>query len=225
MKVAAKSADASPEASPKTSRIYGLRRSARCRRSTRHYVRGQFDGYLDVDGVARDSPPRRTPPSAPRSTTGAGRASPSSSVGKCLGHADRAAASSSSTRTSSASPSSNNDPAQPARSSSSTRRPGVGSSSTPTRRRPRRPADPVRRRVRRGGRRGRPRTRCCSTPRCDDRRDALPPPGPDRGDLADHAAAARRAASRARLPAGQLGPEGPDALVADHGGWHSPWVA
>ena len=38
------------------------------------YVRGQYSGYLDVDGVAQNRPPRRTPPSASRLITGAGRA-------------------------------------------------------------------------------------------------------------------------------------------------------
>ena len=43
----------------------------------RHYVRGQYDGYLDIDGVAAGlARPRPTPRCAWRSITGAGRGVP-----------------------------------------------------------------------------------------------------------------------------------------------------
>ena len=45
-----------------------------------HYVRGQYDGYREIDGVAPDSTPRPTPRSGSRSTTGAGPACRSSSA-------------------------------------------------------------------------------------------------------------------------------------------------
>ena len=63
--------------------------------------------------------------------------------------------------------------------------------------------------------------------RGDDRREhALHPPGRRRGDVADHAAAARRAAARARLRAGHVGPRGRGrARRPTYGGWHDPWVA
>ena len=44
------------------------------------YVRGQYDGYRAIEGVAADSPPRPTRRCASRSTTGAGGASRSSSA-------------------------------------------------------------------------------------------------------------------------------------------------
>ena len=47
------------------------------------YVRGQYDGYLDIDGVWRTRSPRRMRV-APRSRTGAGPACPSSSARKRL---------------------------------------------------------------------------------------------------------------------------------------------
>ena len=44
-----------------------------------HYVRGQYDGYRGIDGVARTRRQRPTPRCASRSRTGDGRASRSSS--------------------------------------------------------------------------------------------------------------------------------------------------
>ena len=46
----------------------------------RQYVRGQYNGYLDIDGVARGRRRRRTRRCGSRSTTGAGLASPGSSA-------------------------------------------------------------------------------------------------------------------------------------------------
>ena len=45
-----------------------------------NYVRGQYDGYLDIDGVAKVRPLRRTPRSGSTSRTGAGPVSRSSSA-------------------------------------------------------------------------------------------------------------------------------------------------
>jgi glucose-6-phosphate 1-dehydrogenase len=55
-----------------------LRRDGRGRPA--HYVRGQYRGYLDVEGVAPDSQTETFCAMRSRSTTGAGPASPSSSA-------------------------------------------------------------------------------------------------------------------------------------------------
>ena len=70
-------------------------------------------------------------------------------------------------------------------------------------------ADPVRRGVRRrwAARARRP-YEVLLARRARRRQRALHPPGRGRGDVADHAAAARRAAARARLRAGLVGPRG-----------------
>ena len=43
--------------------------------------------------------------------------------------------------------------------------------------------------------------------------------------VADHAAAARRAAARAHVRARSWGPEAAVELVAGHGRWRDPWIA
>ena len=69
-----------------------------------HYVRGQYDGYLGIDGVARGRRPRRTRRCGSRSRTGAGRACPSSSAPASACRSPRpSCGSSSSTRRSSGS--------------------------------------------------------------------------------------------------------------------------
>ena len=86
-------------------------------------------------------------------------------------------------------------------------------------------ADPVRRGVRRDGRRGRDPVRGAAPRGGPRRQHALHPSGPGRGDVADHAAAARRAAAGVHsYKPGSWGPEAADALVAEHGGWRDPWV-
>ena len=45
-----------------------------------HYVRGQYEGYREIDGVRRTPRPRRSRRCGSRSTTGAGRACRSSSA-------------------------------------------------------------------------------------------------------------------------------------------------
>ena len=93
-------------------------------------------------------------------------------------------------------------------SSSSTRRPACGSSSTPAARTRRARADPPRHGVRGRGRRGRDALRGAAARRDGRRQHALHAAGRRRGDLADHAAAARRAAAGAPLRAGLLGTGG-----------------
>ena len=43
--------------------------------------------------------------------------------------------------------------------------------------------------------------------------------------VADHAAAARRAAAGASVRARDVGAGRADGLVAGHGRWHDPWIA
>ena len=108
--------------------------------------------------------------------------------------------------------------------SSSTPRPASGCSSTPSAATPRRPSRSTstwssRRRAARA-----------PTPyevllhaAMHGRQHALHPPGQRRGDLAGHAAAARRARRRCTPYAkGSWGPAAADKLVAGHGGWHGP---
>ena len=58
------------------------------------------------------------------------------------------------------------------------------------------------------------------------RQHALHPPGQRRGDLAHLPAAARRPPRRCiPTPPGTWGPPEADRLVAGYGGWHGPWVA
>ena len=54
--------------------------------------------------------------------------------------------------------------------------------------------------------------------------DPLHPAGRRRGGLAGHAAPAGRAAARAPVRPGSWGPEAADGLVADVGGWQDPWT-
>ena len=59
----------------------------------------------------------------------------------------------------------------------------------------------------------------------DRRQHALHPAGRGRGDLADHAAAARRAAARAPVRArGRGARRRPSGSSAGYGRWHGPWI-
>ena len=58
-----------------------------------------------------------------------------------------------------------------------------------------------------------------------DRADrSVQPAGRRRGELADHAAAARRPAPVQPYAPGSWGPAAADQLVAEQGGWQGPWV-
>ena len=175
-----------------------------------HYVRGQYDGYRGDRGRRGRLDDRDVRGAAPRDRqlalvgravlhphreADAGRRRPrcgsSSSGRRRLGFKrDRRAAWS---RTSSW--------------SSSTRRPACGSCSTPTAPTSTRP-EPVtlRHRVRRRGRRGRDALRGAAARGDDRRQHALHAPGRRRGDVADHAAAARLAAAGAPVRARHDGP-------------------
>ncbi len=86
-------------------------------------------------------------------------------------------------------------------------------------------ADPVRRRVRRDGRRGRDPVRGPAARRAGRREHPVHAPGRSRADVADHAAAARRPSAGPRLRARLVGPDrGRRQLVAGHGRWQEPWI-
>ena len=192
-----------------------------------HYVRGQHDGYLDVDGVAPEARrPRRTRPCASTSTTGAGPAFPSSSArASCCRSCRPRSGSSSSIRRSSASRRSSPsaepdqfviklDPSTACSSSSTPCAPTHGK------------AEPITLDMEfaeEGGEGATPYEVLLA--RGDGRPEhALHPPGRRRGDVADHAAAARRAAAVHPYAPGSWGPEAADELVAGPRRWHGPWV-
>ena len=174
-----------------------------------HYVRGQYDGYLTIDGVAPDSTTetytalrldienwrwsgvpffiragKRLPIDADR---GAARLQAPPRLGFAAFDRTRA---------------------EPARDQarSDDRRPDRARRASGRRRHGR--ADPVRRRVRRRGRRGRTPYEVLLHAAMVGDSDALHAPGRRRADVADHAAAARRPAAGARLRARVVGPGG-----------------
>ncbi len=173
-----------------------------------HYVRGQYDGYLAIDGVAPDSTTETYTAlrleienwrwSGVPFFIRAGKRLPvtQTEVRLVFKHPPRLGFAALERR-----PEPNQlviklDPSTGARIVLDARRADAGSGG----------ADPVRRGVRRRGRRGRDAVRG-PAPRRDGRREhALHAPGRRRGDVADHAAAARRAAAGPRLRAGIVGP-------------------
>ena len=86
--------------------------------------------------------------------------------------------------------------------------------------------DRARHGVRAGGRRGTDAVRGAPARSHGRRQHALHAPGRRRGDVADHAAAARRAAARPSVRARLVGAGGGGrSLVSGHGRWHGPWIA
>ena len=85
-------------------------------------------------------------------------------------------------------------------------------------------ADQPRHGVRRRGRRGSHSLRGAPARGDDRRQHALHAPGQRRGGLARGAAVARLAAPGAPYAKGSWGPAAADDLVADAGGWRGPWV-
>ena len=171
-----------------------------------------------------DRRPRRTPRCGSRSRTGAGPAFPSSSApaSACRRRRPRCESSSSIRRSSaSASP----RPSRIRSWSSSTRPPGSGSWSAravPTRR-----ASPRSNSTwssRRRAARGRPRTRCCSTPRWSATARASPARTGSRsnGGSCSRCSTPRRRCTPTRRVAG--GRTRPTSLVEGHGRWHEPWI-
>ena len=176
-----------------------------------HYVRGQYDGYLDIDGVA---------PNSTTETYAALRLDIENwrwagvpffiRTGKRLaGHPDRAPARLQARRRS-------------WDSTSAARRPepnqlvvkldpstGIRLDASSASRRPaRRPSDHARHGVRRAGRRGPDAVRGAPARGDGRRQHPIHPSGRCRGAVADHAAAARRATAGALLRAGVLGARG-----------------
>ena len=134
-----------------------------------HYVRGQYDGYLDIDGVAAglDDRDLRRAAARHRQLALVGRAVLHPHRQAPAGHADRGPARLQAPAEARLRRGCDRGPSPTSSSSSSTRRPASGSRSTragPTH--ADRRADHARHGVRRGGRRGRRRpTRCCCTRR------------------------------------------------------------
>ena len=196
-----------------------------------HYVRGQYDGYRDDRRRRRRTrPPRPTPRCAWRSTTGAGRACRSSSApASCLPVTQtelrlvfqRAAAAGLHASAAAAAPSPNQlvvklDPSTGIRLIVDAQR-----ADAPSPRRSRWTWSSPRRAAR------------APTPyevllhaAMQRRQHALHPPGRRRGDLADHAAAARRAAAGAPVRARDRGARRrPTSCWPATAAGTSPWVA
>ena len=72
--------------------------------------------------------------------------------------------------------------------------------------------------------RARRRTKCCSHAAMNGAGRALHTPGRRRGDMAHHAATARRAAADPAVQTGFVGSGRRRRLVAGHSRWHEPWT-
>ena len=194
-----------------------------------HYVRGQYEGYLDIDGVAgwlHDRDVRCAPPGDRQLAVG----------GRAVLHPDRQAAPRHADGAPSRVPSSAAPELPPllrttrARSARDQARPGDGGPLPGQR-----PAG--RREVRRGHHadmefaeeavKARHRTRCSSTrpswvmPDVSRARTAWNRPG---GSCSR--SSTRGPARRTCIPTRRMwGPEAADKLVAGHGHWHGPWIA
>ena len=192
-----------------------------------HYVRGQYEGYRDIDGVAADSTTETYAAlrldidnwrwsGVPSSS---GRASASRSRSPSSG-------SSSSARPGSGSSSRESQGRNPTSSwSSSTPAPASGSSSTPGAATRSTGGDQSRPGVRCPGRRGRDALRGAAARGHAGRQQALQATGLRRGDLADDAALLDAPPPVHRYAKGSWGPRAADELLADHGGWYGPWVS
>ncbi len=195
-----------------------------------HYVRGQYDGYLDIDGVAvgLDDRDLRRAPARNRELALGGRSVLHPDGQAPRGDADRAPPRlQASRRSSGSSCATGRNPNRTSSSSSSIRRRGSGSSSTRIARdrvAERRPSTldmefaeeggegptPVRgAAARRDGRR----QRRASRARTASRR---------RGGSCSRCSTSRRRSTHTRP--GSWGPKEADALVAGHGRWQEPWI-
>ena len=192
-----------------------------------HYVRGQYDGYLDIEGVATELDDRdvRGASTRDRQLALGRRAVLHPDRQAPPGHPDGVA-----TRFQACTEPGLQAPCRPARAepARSQARPHDRDQAH-CRRTPRRRrgyiGDRAGHGVRRGGRR-RPDALRGAAARGDARgQHALHPPGRGRGDLADHAAAARLASGRPLLRARDRGARRRrDKLVAGYGRWHGPWI-
>ena len=192
-----------------------------------HYVRGQYDGYRD-DRRRRaglDDRDLRRAAARHRELALVGRAVLHPHRQAPAGDADRAAARLQAAAAARLRARSTAARAEPARRSSSTRRPASGSSLDAHRA----DADGAGADHARHGVRARRAARA-PTPyevllhaAMRRRQHALHAPGRRRGGVADHAAAARRAAAGAPVRAGHRGGRRrPTTCVAGHGRWHGP---
>ena len=195
-----------------------------------HYVRGQYEGYRDDRRGRRRLDDRDLRGAAPRDRQLAlvGRAVLHPHRQAPAGHPDRAAArlpAPAAARASACRATRRPEPNQlVVKLDPVDRHPADARRAARGRRRAR--ADRARHGVRRGGRRGPDALRGAAARGDDRRQHALHPPGRRRGDLADHAAAARRAAAGPPLREGHRGGRRrPTTLVAGHGALARPWVA
>ena len=190
------------------------------------YVRGQYDGYRDIDGVAADSTTETYAALGWTSTTGAGPVSRSSSAPANACRSRRPSCGSCS-RTRHASASVFGGTAMRAR-------PARGQARSLDRH-PLRPRCPSRRRgepgadqaghdVRRGRRRGRDAVRGAA-PRRDGRPShPIHPAGRRRGDVAVMQPLLDAPPQVHPYDPGSWGPTAAEGLVAECGGWRGPWV-
>ena len=194
-----------------------------------HYVRGQYDGYLDIDGVAPDSTTETYAAlrleienwrwSGVPFFIRTGKRLPATQTELRLVFKQPAAA-----RLRARGPPPRAEPARRQarpvdRESGSSLEAHRADEAGPA-------ADRARHGVRRRGRRGRDAVRGAAARGDGRRQHPLHPPGRRRGDVADHAAAARRRRRRCtRTRRAPGGPRQPTTLVAGHGRWHEPWIA
>ena len=192
-----------------------------------HYVRGQYDGYLGIDGVAPDSTTETYTAlqleidnwrwSGVPFFIRAGKRLPvtQTEIRLVFKHPPRLGFAVLDRR-----PEPNQlviklDPTTGARIVLDARRADTGNSG----------ADPLRRGVLRDGRRGRDPVRGPSARRDGRRELPVHEAGRRRGDVADHAAPARRSpAGPHRTHPGPGAPQRRDKLVAGHGRWREPWI-
>ena len=215
-------------ATRRRSRTRRSRSSARSRRPTRRTTSAASTTATARSTASRRTRrPRRTPRCASRSRTGAGPACRSSSAPASACRSRRpSSGSSSSIRRGSASPRSTGDiePNQLVVKLDPSTGIRLDRRRAPRRRDGPGPIELDMEFAEEGGE-GADAVRGAAPRRAGRRQHPLHPPGRRRGDLADHAAAARRAAAGAPVRAGLVGARGGDELVAGHGRWHGPWIA
>ena len=193
------------------------------------YVRGQYDGYRDIDGRRRGLDHRDLRGAAPghRQLALVGRADLHSHGEAHAGDADRDAPGLRAT----AARRLPRDARARARAHAARGQARPGHRRAAARRGPARPygrarADQPRHGVRRRGRRGRRRpTRCCSRPPCAATRRASRARTASRrpGGSCSRCSTRRRRCTRTRRARGD--PAEADRLLAGDGRWHEPWVA
>ena len=193
-----------------------------------HYVRGQHDGYREIEGVAPDSTTETFAALQLHVDNWRWSGVPFFiRTGKNLpDHGHRAAARVQAAAAARLPPRGHATPgARPADRAALPHHRDQAAGRGPTRRRGAARAGQSRPGVLGAGRRGRDAVRGAAARGDDRRQPALQAAGQRRGDLADHAAAARRPSPGPPYEKGSWGPRAADQLVAGHGRWHEPWVS